>query len=159
MVVILIILFSLPVWGHGPELTFAHLEPSHDSFWHNWKSFVGVILALSGVEAVANLTGVMKLDEGSPVETPQIARTARRAIWVVALEVVAGTALLGWAMLSLDKGIAAQMAARWEDMLSLLAEQYGAKVLGTIGGEYFGLVVGIIVTCSSSARSTPPSAR
>src|SRR5882672_4686104 len=53
-VVILIVLLSLP------HLTFSHLEPPHQTFRQNWISFVGVILALSGVEAIANLTGVMK---------------------------------------------------------------------------------------------------
>ena len=63
---------------------------------------MGVILALSGVEAIANLTGVMKLDPGSTMELPNVKRTARRAIFIVALEVVVGTAVLGWAMLSLS---------------------------------------------------------
>src|SRR5438132_104272 len=51
VVVILIVLLSLPY------LTFRHLEPPHQTLRHNWISFVGVILALSGVEAIANLTG------------------------------------------------------------------------------------------------------
>ena len=58
-----------------------------------------MILALSGVEAVANITGVMKLDPGSTPEHPKVTRTAAKAIIPVALEVVVGTALLGWAML------------------------------------------------------------
>jgi len=32
----------------------------------NWVAFVGMILALSGVEAIANLTGVMRLDQAQP---------------------------------------------------------------------------------------------
>src|SRR4051812_31056094 len=85
----------------APHLTFKHLQPPKDSFSHNWISFVGVILALSGVEAIANLTGVMKLDPGSTMELPAVRRTASRAILVVAIEVVIGTAILGWAMLSM----------------------------------------------------------
>src|SRR5437867_253169 len=104
-----IIIFSLPGWPQGPALTVTHLEPSDVGFGQNWKAFVGVILALSGVEAVANLTGVMRLDQGATMENPIVAKTARKAIWVVAVEVVAGTALLGWAMLSLDKGLSDQM--------------------------------------------------
>src|SRR5712675_1947929 len=49
VVVVAIIMMSLP------HLTLAHLEPSHTSFAKNWTAFVGVILALSGVEAIANL--------------------------------------------------------------------------------------------------------
>ena len=68
-----------------------------------WVQFVGVILALSGVEAIANITGVMKLDPESTPEHPKVTRTATKAIVPVAIEVVVGTALLGWAMLSLPK--------------------------------------------------------
>jgi len=47
-----------------------------------------VILALSGVEAVANLTGVLKLDKGSNLEDPKVGKTAAKAIMPVAIEVV-----------------------------------------------------------------------
>jgi len=43
-----------------------------------WIAFVSIVLALSGVEAIANLTGVMK----KPVSV-----TANKAIWTVAFEV------------------------------------------------------------------------
>src|SRR5207248_745317 len=48
LVVVLIVVFS------GPHLKVAELEPAHSSFAVTWIQFVGVILALSGVEAVAN---------------------------------------------------------------------------------------------------------
>ena len=53
-----------------------------------WDNLVKVILALSGVEAIANMTGVMKLNPGSTAGKPQVSRTANRAIFIVALEVV-----------------------------------------------------------------------
>ena len=134
VVVVMIILFSLPFWpGDGPSLTLAQLEPSRETFRGNWIAFVGVILALSGVEAVANLTGVMKLDRGSSMEAPVVARTARKAIWIVAVEVVIGTSLLGWAMLSLNTSLHPMMMDRWEDMMSLLAEQYVPAGIGQAG--------------------------
>ena len=68
--------------------------------------FVGVILALSGVEAIANLTGVMKLDPDATSDPPKVTHTATKAILPVAIEVVCGTALLGLAMLSLPKSLA-----------------------------------------------------
>ena len=58
----------------------------------NWVAFVGVILALSGVEAIANLTGVLKLDKGSDMEQPIVAKTARKAILPAGAEVVIVTA-------------------------------------------------------------------
>ena len=82
VIVILIAGMSLP------HLTLNYLQPSHQTLTKNWTEFVGVILALSGVEAIANLTGVMKLDRGATLEEPKVTATARKAIFVVALEVV-----------------------------------------------------------------------
>ena len=138
-VVVAIILISLP------HLTLAHLEPSHKSFAKNWTAFVGVILALSGVEAIANLTGVMKLDPGASLERPLVGRTARKAILTVALEVVVGTALLGWAMLSLSPNLKELLVNRWDDMLTVLAEQYGKMAVGPGFGKLFGLMTALIV--------------
>ncbi len=137
--VMLIILLSVP------DLTTAHLEPPRESFRETWVAFVGVILALSGVEAIANLTGVMKLDPDATFENPRVAKTARKAIWPVAVEVVLGTSLLGWAMLSLPRSFAPQLHARAEDMVRFLAEQYGTNRLGTHFGQLFGLAVGIVI--------------
>src|SRR5204862_2757717 len=85
----------------APHLTTKFLEPRHESLSQLWVQFVGVILALSGVEAIANLTGVMKLDPGSTPDKPSVRWESLKAITPVAIEVVIGTALLGWAMLSL----------------------------------------------------------
>src|SRR6267143_4464247 len=85
----------------APHLTTHFLEPRHESLSTLWVQFVGVILALSGAESIANVTGVMKLDPGSTMDHPSVARESIKAIIPVAIEVVVGTALLGWAMLSL----------------------------------------------------------
>jgi len=139
VVVVLIIVWSLP------HLTLKYLEPSQLGFKKNWVAFVGVILALSGVEAIANLTGVMKIDSGSSLEEPKVTKTARKAIWPVAVEVVLGTALLGWAMLSLPHSLEPEIRLRFEDMLSFLGEQYGAMAISPIFGKVFGIIVGVIV--------------
>src|SRR5208283_5281179 len=60
--------------------------------------FVGVVLALSGVEAIANSTGVMKLNKGSTDAKPNVSQTSTPAILWVMLEVCIFTALLGLAM-------------------------------------------------------------
>src|SRR6266481_9268882 len=134
VVVVLIAAFS------APHLTTAYLEPPHSSLKHNWTAFVGVILALSGVEAIANLTGVMKLDPGATLDLPVVRKTASKAILLVAVEVVLGTALLGWAMLSLSPDLKSVLLDRWDDMLTVLAEQYGSMTLGPV----FGRVVGML---------------
>ncbi len=111
---------------------------------HTWIAFVGVILALSGVEAVANITGVMKLDPDATPERPKVTRTATKAIVPVAIEVVLGTALLGWAMLSLPRNLLPQLAAHKEDMLRFLAEVYGGMAGGLAVGQVLSIIVGIV---------------
>ncbi|MGN6553035.1 MAG: amino acid permease [Verrucomicrobiota bacterium] len=141
MVVAVLVIVGFSV----PHLTLEHLEPTHQSFTKNWIGFVGVILALSGVEAIANLTGVMKLDPGSSMENPHVVRSSRRAILIVAFEVVVGTCLLGWAMLSLSPEMKLMLEHRWDDMLTVLAEQYGGMALGSGFGKALGWVTGVIV--------------
>src|SRR4051794_15987571 len=121
----------------APHLTTSFLEPRHANLSHTWVAFVGVILALSGVEAVANITGVMKADADSTPEHPKVTRTATKAIVPVAFEVVLGTALLGGAMLSLPKTLEGELTAHKEDMLRSLAEHYGALVIGPAAGQVF----------------------
>src|SRR6266699_519393 len=134
----------------APHFTTHFLEPRHESLRALWVQFVGVILALSGVEAIANLTGVMKLDPGSTPDRPSVARESLKAITPVAIEVVFATALLGWAMLSLPavmgktlglttkSAIAAALTKRHEDMLRFIAEQFGTASLGLWFGQAFG---------------------
>jgi nucleotide-binding universal stress UspA family protein len=141
MVVVVVVIAGMSL----PHLTLSYLQPSHQSLARNWTQFVGVILALSGVEAIANLTGVMKLDPGSTTAEPKVSRTAGKAIFVVAVEVVLGTALLGWAILSLSPETKSILLNRWDDMLSVLAEQYGRITFGAAFSKLFGLLVGVIV--------------
>ncbi len=77
---------------------WANVENPHRSPVEWWKSFTGVILALSGVEAIANMTGVMQLDSGSAAAKPRVTRTSTKAIVVVMVEVAVLTALFGLAM-------------------------------------------------------------
>ena len=150
MVVIILIALS------APHLTTRFLERPHQSFTTVWVQFVGVILALSGAESIANLTGVMKLDPGSTMEHPRVGRESLKAILPVAIEVVIGTALLGWAMLSLpsvlnktlhlsDEGrIAAVLGQRSEDMLRFVGEQFATATFSPAIGQIFGWIVGIV---------------
>ena len=138
VVVVAIVLMS------APHLSLEHFEPRHENLASTWVAFVGVILALSGVEAVANITGVMKLDPDSTPENPKVTRTATKAIVPVAIEVVLGTLLLGWAMLSLPKNMVPQLAAHKEDMLRFLAQVYGGMVGGLAVGQALSIVVAVV---------------
>lgn len=141
MVVVVVGIIALSV----PHLTVTNLQPMSGTFGQNWVAFVGVILALSGVEAIANLTGVMKLDAGATPENPRVLSTARKAIWPVAAEVVFGTVLLAWAMLSLPHNLAEAIKLRFEDMLRFLGEHYGAAAFGPHFGQIFGVFIGLVV--------------
>jgi amino acid transporter/nucleotide-binding universal stress UspA family protein len=151
-VIVVVVLIAVS----APHFTTRFLEPRHESLRALWVQFVGVILALSGVEAIANLTGVMKLDPGSTHERPHVGRESAKAIMPVAIEVVFGTALLGWAMLSLPavlektlglttrSEIAAVLTKRHEDMLRFIGEQFGTASIGPWFGQALGWVVGIV---------------
>src|SRR5260370_12698893 len=94
IVVVTLGLFSLP-----HLVTAAHnLQPLSGGFWKNWSGFVGVVVALWGVEAIANATGVMKLNPDSTDAKPCVSKTSTRAVLWVMIEVCAFTALLGLAM-------------------------------------------------------------
>ena len=128
----------------APHLGLLHTGSPHANLGQTWIAFVGVILALSGVEAVANITGVMKADPDSTPDHPKVTRTATKAIVPVAIEVVIGTALLGWAMLSLPKNLAPELASHKEDMLRFLADQYGTMAAGPTVGQTLSIIVGIV---------------
>src|SRR5436190_7666522 len=140
----------------APHLTTRFLQPRQESLGTLWVQFVGVILALSGAESIANLTGVMKLDPGSTMEHPSVARESLKAITPVAIEVVLGTALLGWAMLCLPAvlgktlhlsepgAISSVLQQRSEDMLRFIAEQFATATFSPAVGQIFGWIVGIV---------------
>jgi amino acid transporter/nucleotide-binding universal stress UspA family protein len=141
MVIVVVAIVALSL----PHLTLENLEPPHESFAKNWVAFTGVILALSGVESIANLTGVMKLDPGATMDQPKVAKTSFKAILVVAIEVVFGTALLGWAMLSLPPHLQDEIDQNWEHMLRFLGREYGSIAFGITFGRAFELVIGVVV--------------
>jgi amino acid transporter/nucleotide-binding universal stress UspA family protein len=140
----------------APHLTTQFLQPRHESLSTVWVQFVGVILALSGAESIANLTGVMKLDPGSTMDHPRVARESLKAILPVAIEVVLGTALLGWAMVSLPSVMSQNLhlsepgqfadvlQRRSEDMLRFIGEQFASATFSPAVGNIFGWIVGVV---------------
>ncbi len=105
-----------------PSLPHVELKMPTGGFMQNWPVFVGIVLALSGVEAIADMTGIME----QPVE-----KTAKKAIWPVLLEVSILTFLLGIAMNAIPG-----LQDHAEDMLRVLGVHY-------IGGWY-GQVISIV---------------
>ena len=139
-IVVVVVTFLLSI----PHLSIQHLPAHNMGVEKTWVSFVGVILALSGVEAVANLTGILKPDKGSPMGRPQVGKTAFKAILPIAIEVSLGTALLGWAMLSMPVKLSHEMVEHQEDMIRFVAEYYGGLAFGPVFSNIYGFVVGVV---------------
>jgi amino acid transporter/nucleotide-binding universal stress UspA family protein len=119
-----------------PHLSGAQLIPLSGGFLGNWFNFVGIVLALSGVEAIANMTGVMKLDPGSTEENPSVHRTARNAILPVLIEVTVFTTALGLIMHAVPN-----LSDHTEDMVRFLGEYYIGKGFAHIVSIVFGLLL------------------
>lgn len=123
-ITLLITAFALPqVPWHDLPKRIGHL---HHSFGQMWISFVSIVLALSGVEAIANLTGVMK---------KPVAKTANRAIWTVAGEVAVFNVLLAIFMLAIYP---LNRDAHMNDMAAFLSGHYvgpwGEWAVRIVGG-------------------------
>src|SRR5881398_1217444 len=143
IVVVVLGLFSLPHMGEA----IGHLQPLHGGFWQNWAGFVGIVLALSGVEAIANATGVMQLDPGSTDEKPSVIKTSTPAILMVMIEVCVFTALLGLAMHALNglqivNGDVNAPGA--EGVRDYMLRYMGQVFVGRALGHAFGFIISIV---------------
>lgn len=91
IVVLILGAFCIPHVGEAMH----NLQPLTGGFMKNWDGFVCVVLALSGVEAIANATGMMKLDPGITDERPSVSKTSTKALFIVMIEVCGFAAPLG----------------------------------------------------------------
>ena len=146
IVVVTLGLFSLPHLGTA----IGNLQPLHGGFFENWGGFVGIVLALSGVEAIANATGVMRLDPGSTEARPSVRKTSTPALLWVMVEVCIFTALLGLAMHALgglqvaNGDVNAPGAEGVRDyMLRYMGETFVGGAFGPALGHAFGFAVSI----------------
>src|SRR3989338_3902754 len=112
----------LAIWVF-PHIREIQITMPTGSFFGNWTSFVGIILALSGVEAIANVTGIMV----QPVK-----RTARYAILPGMAEVVVISLILGAAMNCIPG-----LEGRTEDMIRAIGEYYV--------GDWFGHIIAVLI--------------
>jgi len=97
-----------------PQIDWHHVQlgSMHHPPLKMWEAFVAIVLALSGVEAVANLTGVM---------VKPVYRTASKSIWVVAAEVAVFNLILAIAMIAI---FPLPRHGHTEDMLAFMAHHY-----------------------------------
>jgi amino acid transporter len=148
VVVILLGIFTLPHLGEALH----NLRPLSGGFFANWNGFVGIVLALSGVEAIANATSVMKLNRDSSEDHPNVSKTSTPAIAYVMLEVCLLTALLGLGMHALgglqvqDGDVNAPGNPGVRDfMLKYMAQVFVGGGLGQLAGHIAGLVVSFVI--------------
>ena len=106
-----------------PHISHTQISWPEGSFFSNWTKLVGIVLALSGVEAIANVTGIMV----EPVK-----RTAKRAIFPVMAEVIVVSLILGAAMNAIPG-----LQGRTEDMIRAIAEYYV--------GDWFGRIIAFVL--------------
>lgn len=147
-------LFSLPHLGTA----WHNLQPLSGGLKQNWMSFVSIVLALSGVEAVANATGVMRLNPGSTESKPCVSKTSTRAVLLVMIEVCVFTALFGLAAHALsglqivpgsdpsspDLDAPGHSGVR-DYMLAYMAEVFVGHAFGLLAAKIAAIVVCIAV--------------
>ena len=130
--------------------------PGLDTTLARWDAFVRIVLALSGVEAVANMTGLMK---------QPVASTAKKTIWPVLIEVVTLNFIFGIALSGLPAlrdiaqpdhityevlggaaggAIPASVLEYRDTAVRLIAEAVGGHAFGAAGGHVLGIVAGIV---------------
>ena len=148
IVVLLLSALSLPFLPAAVH----HLKPMSLDIMTDWGIFVGIIVALSGVESIANTTGSMKLDPGSTEENPSVTKTATPALTMVMLEVCILTALLGLAMNALpgltisDGDVNAPGYPHVRDaMLRYMGDIFAGTLFGPAVGHVFAYVVMIVI--------------
>jgi amino acid transporter len=148
VVIILLGAFTIPHVGEALH----NLKPLSGGFFANWNGFVGIVLALSGVEAIANATSVMKLNPGSSEEHANVSKTSTPAIAWVMLEVCLLTALLGLGMHALsgltvqDGDVNAPGNPGVRDfMLKYMAQVFVGGGFGPLAGHIAGLVVSFVI--------------
>lgn len=152
----IIAILCIPYLGKGLSETSWEFQ-AKQSHWHQWESLVRIILALSGVEAVANMTGLMR----EPVN-----KTAKRTIWPVLAEVVVLNIIFGIALTALpaitqvtepwahtyghlpgglpaDPEQAAQVKAYRDTAMKQLAITTSQNAFGEQTGRIFGAVTAI----------------
>ncbi|MCW5769259.1 MAG: amino acid permease [Phycisphaeraceae bacterium] len=156
----LMAIMSLPYLPDG--LSRVSIDLSR-STWSHWTAFTQIVLALAGVEAVANMTGLMR----RPVE-----RTAKRTIIPVLLEVVLLNVLFAIVATSIFtrlpelQGLPSPIASidsqtlhhleqttpasvqKIEEIkntsMKLIAETVATNAIGPAGGLVFGKVAAVV---------------
>lgn len=141
-------LLSLPFLKQG----ISHLAPIHESPLTFWTQFCSVIVALSGIETIANTTPIMKLNKRASLDNPAITETSTPAILLVMTEVIIYTVLFGLAATAIpnftvhDLVISAPGSTNIQDnMLNYLASYFGLHLFGSTFSLFFAKIMSIVL--------------
>ena len=123
-VVVSLVVLCVAVFPHIKDM---QIQLPQGGFVSNWTKFVGIVLALSGVEAIANVTGIM---------VEPVGRTSRFAILPVLVEVTLVSLILGAAMNAIPG-----LSGHTEDMIRVIGEHY----IGAWYGKLVALLLGLLL--------------
>jgi amino acid transporter len=147
IVVLLLGFLALPHFGEAARM----IQPLHGGLFKNWENLVAIMLALSGIEAVANSTGVMRLNPHSSIKKPMVIGTSTPAILLITAEVCVMTTVLGFAMAALpglemhNGEVDAPGAPGVRDyMLRHMGRVFVGDALGLHAGQIASLVISIL---------------
>jgi nucleotide-binding universal stress UspA family protein len=136
---LVIALFAMPDVISGE----AKITPMHGNPFTAWAQFTRLILAISGVEAIANMTGIM---------VEPVAKTVKKSIWPVMVEIVALNMVLTVAMLALPEtaigtggpGVATgtpTTVQQRDTMVRILAASYVGNGFAQVAAVVFALLL------------------
>ena len=135
--VVLTLVIGLACLPHLGEAFKLVESPFKNGAKQSWIGFTEIVLALSGVEAIANMTGIMV----QPVE-----KTARKAILPVLIEIVILNLILALAMTSLPDSVLYEKLpngqyAHTGDMLKMIAIQYVGPGFAAVASVVFAALL------------------
>jgi len=124
-----------------PQIDWSTMPSKMGGFsfeFDTWRAFVGSVLALSGVEAIASLTGVMK---------KPVSKTASKSIWICAIEVALFNILLALVMLSI---MPLDRHEHTSDMLAYMAQVYMNPIIGPAGEWTVRILAGVLLLSAAN---------
>lgn len=151
--VVILGIVAIPFIGEA----FRNIHPPEPGLLKNWDDFVGIIVALAGIEAIANATGVFQLDPGSTEKDPSVHQISKKAITWVMIEVCFFTLFFGFMMNALpgltvvgDQVMNAENVPVRDSMLRYMGDYFishfwGGETVGYIFGTIISLAFGILL--------------
>lgn len=147
IVVVILGILAIPYLGEA----YRQIHPLETGLIKDWDNFVGIIVALSGIESIANATGVLQLDPGTTEKDPSVHQTSKKAITWVMIEVCFFTAFFGFVVNALpglkvvdDQVLSPENTPIRDAMLRYMGEYFVSHYWdGATVGYLFGSIVSI----------------